>query len=73
MKAKSQMAPHIVPVDDDHARMIAYARSAEGRARIAKGQAEIAAGRGITPDDAYFEDLDRRIAERVAARPAPRE
>jgi len=64
--------PHIMPVDDDHARMMVYARSAKGRARIARARAEIAAGGGITADDAYFEDLDRRIAERVAGR-APKQ
>ncbi len=54
MKAKSEMAPHIAPVDDDRAGTIAYPRSAERRAGIAKAQAEIAAGRGMTANDACF-------------------
>ena len=46
--------------------MMAYARSPEGRAKIANAKAEIAAGQGIAVDGAYFDDLDRRIAARVA-------
>jgi len=50
----------VVPVDDEHARMMDYARSPEGTAAIAKAQAEIDAGGGIVADDAYFENLKLR-------------
>ena len=66
MKPLQQQIPSIAPLDDEHARMMAYARSPEGRAKIANAKAEIAAGRGIAVDGAYFDDLDRRIAARVA-------
>jgi hypothetical protein len=66
MRPLQQQIPSIVPLDDEHARMMAYARSAEGRAKIAKAKAEIAAGKGIAVDGAYFDDLDQRIAARVA-------
>jgi hypothetical protein len=54
----------MVPVDAGHARMMAYARSAEGEARIAKAQAEIDAGLGIAATDSYFEGLRERRAQR---------
>ena len=53
-----------MPVDDEHARMMAYARSADGWSRIAKAQAEIDAGLGIVADDAYFENLKKRRARK---------
>jgi hypothetical protein len=68
MKPLPQQIPSIVPLGDEHARMMAYARSEEGRTKIAKAKAEIAAGKGIVVDGAYFDDLDRRIAARVAKR-----
>ena len=58
--------PLIVPVDDEHARMMEYARSPEGQARIAKAQAEIDAGKGVIADDAYFENLKARRARHGA-------
>ena len=36
-----------MPVDDEHAAMLAYARGAECAARIARAQAEIDAGWGL--------------------------
>ena len=52
----------IVPVDEDHARMMAYALSPEGQARIDAAQAEIDAGKGIVADETYFKSLkERRI------------
>lgn len=66
MKSLHTHTPLIVPVDDEHARMMEYARSPEGQARIAKAQAEIDAGEGIVADDAYFENLKvRRARQRV--------
>ena len=56
----------IIPVDDQHAEMMEYARSPEGRARIAKAQAEIDAGKGVIVDDGYFENLKCRRARESA-------
>ena len=56
-----------MPIDDEHAEMMDYARSAEGRARIYKAQAEIDAGLGIVVDEAYFTNLTkRRLARRTS-------
>ena len=66
----SKRVPLVVPIDDEHTRMMAYARGAEGRAKIAKAQAEIDAGKGIVADDAYFAGLKERIVNRVAAKRA---
>jgi hypothetical protein len=66
MKSLNPPAPLAIPVDDEHARMMEYASSNEGQARIAKAQAEIDAGKGIVADDAYFENLKaRRARQRV--------
>ncbi len=46
--------------------MLDYASSPEGRAKIEKGRQEIRDGKGITVTTDYFEDLNRRISERVA-------
>ena len=62
MKSLNTPTPLIVPVDDEHARMMEYARSREGQARIAKAQAEIDGGKGIVADDAYFKNLKARRA-----------
>jgi len=61
-----QASPLVVPADDQHARMTAYAQSEEGRSRIAKAQSEVDAGLGIVADDTYFTGLGRRIGARVA-------
>ena len=53
-------------VDDEYADMMAYARSPEGRAKIARVRAEIDEGLGILADDAYFEKLKERRAQRKA-------
>jgi hypothetical protein len=62
MKSPASQIPLVVPVDDEHARMMEYARSPEGKARIAEAQAEIDSGNGIAADDAYFENLKVRRA-----------
>lgn len=57
----------IIPVDDEHARMMAYALGPKGQRAIAAAQAEIDAGKGIVADDAYFKALkERRL--KLAAR-----
>jgi len=61
MKSSRRSAPLVVPVDEEHARMM-YACSPEGRVRIAKAQAEIEAGEGVVADDAYFASLKLRRA-----------
>jgi hypothetical protein len=70
MKFVAQQIPPTMPVDDEHARMMAYARSREGRAHIEKAQAEIDAGLGIVADNAYFENLKKRRARRRAVPPS---
>jgi hypothetical protein len=60
MKPATADMPVAVPLDDEHARMIAYARSPGGKARIAAAEAESAQGRGIVADDAYFVKRIRR-------------
>ena len=66
MKALAEPAPLVVPVDDEHVRMMSYALSSGGRDKIAKAQAEIDQGKGILADKAYFEALAER---RAKARP----
>ena len=68
MNATSPQSPFIVPVDDEHAQMLAYALSAEGQEKIARAQAEIDAGEGLVADDAYFESLRERRSRRRAPR-----
>ena len=68
MNATPPQSPFIVPVDDEHAEMLACALSAEGREKIARAQAEIDAGEGLVADDAYFESLRERRSRRRAAR-----
>jgi len=69
MKMIVQNMPFIILVDGAHARMMAYARSAEGRAKIAKAQSEIDAGLGIVADRSYFENLKKRRDQKRAMRP----
>lgn len=66
MKIADPRTPFVVPVDAGHAQMMAYARSAEGKARLAKAQAETDAGLGIVATDAYFESLRERRSQRRA-------
>jgi hypothetical protein len=64
MNATQPQSPFIVPVDDEHVEMLAYALSAEGQEKIARAQAEIDAGEGLVADDAYFEGLRERRSRR---------
>jgi len=68
MSSQAPKRPLIVPVDDEHAEMIAYALSARGQERIAQAQAEIDAGQGLVADDAYFLGLKERRSRRRAPR-----
>ncbi|MGO9004267.1 MAG: hypothetical protein ACLQIQ_00275 [Beijerinckiaceae bacterium] len=58
--------PVIVPVDDETRAMLAYADSPEGRAKIENARQEFRDGKGIEVTPRLFEDLDHRVAERVA-------
>jgi hypothetical protein len=58
----------IVPMDAETSAMLSYAGSPQGRARIEKARQELRDGKGIIVTPAYFEDLNRRIAKRVAER-----
>ena len=66
MTTTGEYSPFMIPVDDEHADMLAYARGPEGRANIARAQAEVDKGLGILADDAYFEKLKERRAQRKA-------
>ncbi len=46
--------------------MLAYADSPEGRAKIENARQEFRDGKGIEVTPRLFEDLDHRVAERVA-------
>jgi hypothetical protein len=67
MKTAFSKTPLVVPVDDEHARMMAYARSPEGKCRIAQAEAEISAGRGIEANAEYFAGLRARRKRAKAA------
>jgi hypothetical protein len=60
MKSAIVETPVAVPLDDEYARMIAYALSPDGLCRIAAAEAEIAAGPGIEADAQYFAKLKAR-------------
>jgi len=45
--------------------MLNYAASPEGRAKIKRARQELREGKGIAVTDAYFDKLNRRIADRV--------
>ena len=64
MTSTAEYRSFIMSDDDEYADMIAYVRSPEGRAKIARAQAEIDKGLGIFADDAYFEKLKERRAQR---------
>ena len=66
MTSTAEYRSFSMPVDDEYADMMAYARSPEGRAKIARTQAEIDEGLGILADDACFEKLKERRAPRKA-------
>lgn len=61
--------PPIVPVNDETRAMLDYAASPEGRAKIETARREIRDGKGIPATPDYFEDLNRRISDRVARIP----
>jgi hypothetical protein len=63
--AEIEIVP-IVPMDAETSAMLSYAGSPQGRARIEKARQEIRDGKGIVVTPAYFDDLNRRIAKRVA-------
>ena len=65
MKTALNEAPIVVPLDDEHARMMAYAQSSDGKKHIGNAEAEIAGGQGIVADSAYFASFKKR---RVKAR-----
>ena len=56
-----------VPIDDEHAQMLDYAQSPQGRGRIAAAEAEIAAGLGIVAGDGYFSAFRARRKQRRSA------
>ena len=68
--AKSNHSVPVMPIDEEHGRMMDYARSGQGRAKIAKAQAEVDAGLSVVADDAYFVSLNQRISGQVAKRRA---
>jgi hypothetical protein len=68
MSSTAPQPPLILPVDDEHAEMLAYAFGSEGQEKIARAQAEIDAGEGLVADDAYFESLKERQSRRRAPR-----
>jgi len=57
--------PAVVPVNDETRAMLNYAASPEGRAKIERARQELREGKGIAVTDAYFDKLNRRIADRV--------
>jgi hypothetical protein len=66
-KPTNQMQrPVIVPVDDETRAMLAYANSPEGRAKIEIARQEFRDGKGIEVTPKLFEELDGRVAKRVA-------
>jgi hypothetical protein len=67
MKHEAPQTPLIIPIDDEHARMMMYARSREGRKKIATAQTEIDAGQGIIANHRYFKELKKRRAARQSA------
>ena len=56
----------MIPVNDETRAMLDYAASPEGRAKIENARQEIRDGKSILVTPAYFEDLNRRIANRTA-------
>jgi hypothetical protein len=64
-RAEIEIVP-IVSMDAENSAMLSYAGSPQGRARIEKARQELRHGKGIVVTPAYFDDLNRRIAKRVA-------
>ena len=67
MKSNPTPPPLSVPIDDEHARMLGYAQSPQGKGRIAVAEAEIAASLGIVADDGYFSAFRARRKQRRSA------
>ena len=63
MTTALKQLPLIVPIDNDHSRMMVYAQSAEGMRHIEIADSEIATGKGIVADPAYFASLKPRRAK----------
>jgi hypothetical protein len=63
---KTASLPPIVPVNDETRAMLDYAASPEGSAKIEKARQEIRDGKGIAVTPGYFEELNRRIAGKIA-------
>ena len=59
--------PLIVPIDNDHSRMMVYAQSTECKRHIELADSEIVAGKGIVADPAYFASLKSRRAKEKSA------
>jgi hypothetical protein len=53
-------------VDDETRALLAYAESPEGRAKIERARQEFRDGKGIEATPRVFEELDRRVAKRIA-------
>jgi hypothetical protein len=68
MSSTAPQPPLILPVDDEHAEMLAFALGAGGQEKFTRAQAEIDAGEGLVADDAYFESLKERRSRRRAPR-----
>ena len=68
MNAAPPRSPFVVPVDDEHAEMLAYVFSAEGKGKDRVGATRIDVGEGLVADDAYFEGLKERRSRRRAPR-----
>jgi hypothetical protein len=64
--AKRTPHPLVVPVDDETRAMLDYADSPEGRTKIENARQEFRESKGIEVTPQLFDDLDRRVAERVA-------
>jgi hypothetical protein len=60
--------PTVVPIDDETRAMLNYAASPEGRAKIERARQELRDGKGVAVTDAYFDQMNRRIAERTKKR-----
>lgn len=57
--------PTVVPVNDETRAILDYAASPEGREKIERARQELRGGHGIIVTDSYFEDLNRRVDERM--------
>jgi hypothetical protein len=60
--------PTVVPVKEETRAMLNYAAGPEGRAEIERARQELREGKGIAVTDAYFDEMNRRIADRAKKR-----